>query len=246
MKVNFSINGYYIPTFVAFSGLNGILNDMNSMNYVIDKNLGQVIIFDKDWKYFSNKSYENPTYMIEIETFLYLSSKDFIFKMDNNLSYIEAYNHSSSDYHEMFYNKTNNSIYCAASNRNSIDVLDLNLTILDSYNTNPYQPYSMKEYNSQLYVGTLESFILVIENKVIIKKFNGCNNTTYTRISSLIIIQDSYLSTLCFANNAMYLYFINGTYANISMITNPSPTDIKFDLYGRLMIVSYNSITIYN
>ena len=107
---------------------------------------------------------------------LYASGQENIWKLDQNLNILIQYNASNGTipiYRGIYYNCTNNFIYIAPRALNVIHVFDLDLSLNHSFSTSTYLPWSIAEYNNQLYVGTKNGTILVIENQVNINTIKG-------------------------------------------------------------------------
>jgi hypothetical protein len=120
----------------------------------------------------------------------------------------------------------------------------LNLTLNDKISITPHRPWSINEYNNELYVGTSSGKIIVIVNKQIIKQFNGCNQQSVRLLSILFNILNN-MATSC-NNNQLYLYNTAGTYLNKSIPTISYPYYIGFDSKARLVVVTDTQISLYN
>lgn len=110
--------------------------------------------------------------------------------------------------------------------------------------TSTYQPFSIVEYNNQMYVGTTTGKILVIVNEVIVNTFNGCNGNT-VQLTYILFDDCGQMATSCY-NNELYLYKPNGTYLNKNITTSIYPSYIGYDSNGRFIQISPYQISIYN
>ena len=236
--------------------VNGISNGyggfgMSSLNpiqyYVTHYSQGKIFVFDDNWNYVSNKSsFLNVNYMIPGGNYFYITSNDNIWKTDQQLNVLITHTNStgsSPKYTGLYYNSTKNLIYVALCYLEVIHVFNLNLTLNDSISITPYQPYSIKEHNNELYVGTDNGTMLVISNKQIIKQFNACNGQS-VKLYSIIFDDFNNMATSC-DNNQLYLYNTAGTYLNKSIPTVSFPMYIGLDSKSRLVVVT-SQITLYN
>jgi hypothetical protein len=104
-----------------------------------------------------------------------------------------------------------------------IDAFDLNLTFNHNMSTSPYQPWSITEYNNQMYVGTTNGLVLVIQNERILNQFNGCGGNSAT-VDSILFDDYGYIVTSCDNPfNILHLYFVNRTFTGQSITTPTSP-----------------------
>ncbi len=207
-------------------------------NYVKSK----VFIFDEDWNYVSNKSFNKVNYMISIENFFWISGDENIWKTDEELNVLIQYNSTglTPGYTGLYFNSTNNLIYVAAYSLSLIKEFNLNVTVNDIISTTPNYPLSISGYNNQLYVSTESGMILVIVGKQIITNFNGCNG----QINSMLFDGFDNMATVC-DNFQLYLYNTNGDYLNKTILTVDYPCFIGFDFKSRLVVVEDTQISLY-
>ena len=57
---------------------------------------------------------------------------------------------------------------------NHCHVFNLYLTLSHSFSTSPYYPWSITGHNNQMYKGTRNGTVFVVQNEVIVNQFNGC------------------------------------------------------------------------
>jgi DNA-binding beta-propeller fold protein YncE len=149
---------------IKFNGLNfssafgfAMFSPSNSYYYVSDMGLDKIFILNESWSYVSFKNFNNPGYFTTIGNSLYVTGKTNIWKLDENLNIFIQYNATGTapDYRGIYFNCTNNLIYVAPKAFNFIHVFDLNLILIHNISTSPHFPYSIAEYNNQLFVGTI-------------------------------------------------------------------------------------------
>ncbi len=224
------------------------MSSSNPIQYYVTHHAeGKIFVFDEDWNYVSNKSsFPNVTYMIPVGNYFYITGNSNIWKTDQQLNVSIRYDSTGSSpvYRRLYYISTNDLIYVASYNKQEIHVFNLNLTLNDSISITPYQPWSINEHNSELYVGTNNGMMLVIVNKQTIKQFNGCNQQS-VRLNSILFDDLNNMATLC-NNNQLYLYNTAGTYLNKSIPTVSSPRYIGLDSKSRLVVVTITQISLYN
>ena len=91
------------------------------------------------------------------------------------------YNSAGSNlkYRGLYYNSTNDLIYVTVYSAKEIRVFNLDLTLNDTTPTSLYYPWSIDGFNNLLYVGSQNGIMLIVENKIIIQTFNGCDQKNY-------------------------------------------------------------------
>ena len=147
-------------------------------------------------------------------------------------------------YRGLYYNSSNNTIYVAGQLSQTIDVFDLNLTLVDSISTSTYNPFALQGYKNYIYVGTVSGLILVIENKVILITVKACGDIFLT---SILIDHFGFMALSCFYDQKAYLYYsLNVSYTGISMALAVNPHSINFDSNGYFIVISPSQIDIYN
>ena len=98
-----------------------------------------------------------------------------------------------------------------------------------------------------MYVGTLNGTVIVVNNEIVEKQFDGCNGN-YGVLGYIIFDQWGYMATSCddSINHKLYLYYSNGTFTGTSISTPDHPRYIGFDLNRRFIQISSTQISIYN
>ena len=97
-----------------------------------------------------------------------------------------------------------------------------------------------------MYVGLNTGTIQVMENEMIIRKFNGCNGNA--AILSYILFDDcGLMATSCYYSiNQLYLYYPNGIYLSKRYPTPFSPKYVGYDSKGHFIQISQSQISIFN
>ena len=147
-------------------------------------------------------------------------------------------------YRGIYFNSTNNFIYIGTFLFTMIHVCNLNLSLSHNISTLIYQPWSIAGSKNQMYVGTTTGTILVIENEVIIRQFNGCNDNL-GRLAYILFDDCGMMVTTC-NTNQLYLYYPNGTFTGKSFTAPTDPRYIGYDSKGRFVLISWYEISIYN
>jgi hypothetical protein len=105
-----------------------------------------------------------------------------------------------------------------------------------------YSPYSLSEFNNELYIGTSQSLVIVLVNRIIIRSFPSCSGA----VSSIVFDDCGLTAISCLSFNNNDLYYSNETYANKSLITPPgNPVYVGFDSKGRYVQISTQQISIF-
>ncbi len=103
---------------------------------------------------------------------LYATGQTNIWKLEQNLTILNQYIGATGTTHiycrGIYFNSTSNFIYISAYNFNVIDVFYFNLSLSHNISTSTYQPFSIVEYNNQMYVWTTTGEILVIVNELLL------------------------------------------------------------------------------
>ena len=86
--------------------------------------------------------------------------------------------------------------------------------------------------------------ILVYENEILIKQFNGCDGNSEALIS-ILFDPNGYMATTCNYSNKLYLFSPNSSFTG-KIITALHPIYIGFDSKGRFIQISNKQISIYN
>ena len=221
-------------------------SSFNASFYVMDYIANKVFILNENWSFLSFKTFPDPTFMITVETSLYMTGNLNLWKLDLNLNVLIQYNATVTvpGYRGLYFNPTNRFLYVAPHYLTVIHVFDLNLTLSHSFSTSPYYPYSITGYNNLLYIGTNNGTVLVVQNQTIVNQFNGCGGNGVW-LKSILFDQYGYCATSC-NNNKLYLLFANGTYTGKTIVTPNDPKFIGFDSKGHFIQISVNQITIYN
>ena len=243
--MNVFLNTSLHLTILSFIGHNftkihgfGMYSSCNATYYVMDYGANKVYILNDDWLFISFKSFTQPAFMITVGSCLYMTGASNIWKLDKDLNVL---NQITGNYRGIFSNSS--LIYVAPQNFMEIHVFDLNLTLSHKINISTYIPWSITEYNNQLFVGTSSGTILVLVNETIIKTFNGCSSG---RVCYILFDQFGYMTTLCGTTRTLYLYYSNGTYAGRTKPANGYPAFQDFDSKCRFALISENQISIYN
>ena len=237
-------------TIKTYSGMNfswligfGYLVDTNTTYYALDYGANRIIIFDENWKYLTYKNLNKPAYMITVNASLIISGNNNIYKTDKYMNNVNLYNNPSALYRGLYFNSSSNSIYVAVNTRSAIDVLDLNLTLVDSIPTSTYQPWSIQGYKNYIYVGTTTGKLFVIENKDIIQIFVVCSGSYLT---SIVIDHFGYMALSCNTDQKVYFYYsANLSYTGINVMYEVEPYFINFDSHGRFVVISRHQVDIY-
>jgi hypothetical protein len=237
------INSKSFSTAIGFA----ILTPSNSYYYVSDHALNEIFILNESWSYLSSKTFSNPAYLITIGISLYATGESNIWKLDQNLITLIQYNSNGTPrYRGIYYNSRNNFIYVAPSDFTVIHVFYLDLTFRNDFSTSTYNPWSIAEYNNQMYVGTKNGIILVIVNENIFRLFNGCNGNSVV-LTYIFFDEYSYMVTSCEDPiNQLYLYYPNGTYLNKKSTTRNNPRYFGYDSKGHFIQISMHQTSIYN
>ena len=172
-----------------------------------------------------------------------------LWKLDLNLNTLIQYNAPGiPGYRGLYFNSTNRLLYMAPWALKEILEFNLNLTLNHSFSISTYSPYSITGYNNnnQLYTGTMDGIVLIIQNEAIVNRLNGCGgNSVY--LTFILFDEYGYFSTSCGnPTNKLYLFFANGTETGKSMVTPIYPYYIGFDSKAHLIQISGKKASIYN
>jgi hypothetical protein len=119
----------------------------------------------------------------------------------------------------------------------AIQEFDLNLILIDSIPTLNDQPYSIQGYRNYIYSGIFsKTDIIVIESKVIIKRFTVCANSYYP--TSFIIDHFDEMAISCSNRQAVKFYFTkNGSFTGMNLNYPEAYNYMNFDSNGRFVFI---------
>jgi hypothetical protein len=221
----------------------GMMVDFNTSYYIMDELANRTYLLNDNYDYVTDRTFTFPQYMVTINSILFITGKSNIWKTDKYLNVLFTHTESGgANYNGIYYNCTFNLIYVAPTGYTYIQVFDLNLTLNHTISVSPNNPRSFDEYNNELYVGTSQSIVLVIVNKIVLRNFTVCSSSS---IFSLVIDNSGLIAMVCYSNNLVNLYYYNGTSTGKSLTTPVSPTYVGFDSKGRFVLLSQYQISIY-
>jgi hypothetical protein len=217
--------------------------DFNTSYYVADTTTGNVFLLNDNYGYVTKKPFSNPSYIINVNSSLYITGDSNIWKTDKYLNILVTYSTTTvHNYDGILFNCTDNLIYAAPYTYTYFQVFDLNLALRNSVSVSPHNPRSLAEYNNELYVGTLADFVLVVVNKAIIRSFIACSAS---RISSMVFDEFGLMAIACRDNNLVKLFYSNGTFTTKSLATTLKVLNVRFDTKGRFAISLTTQMVIY-
>ena len=239
------INGFTMN----FDWLNGfgMMTSTNTTYYLADNNANTVYVLNHDWNLIDSFYCPYPANILVVQNFLYISSDSLnLFKTDSNLNILATYS-TEEDFRirGIYFNSTNQLIYLAVSFSYHIFRFDLNLNYYDNFSTGEYIPYSINGFENKLYVGENDfGLILVMINNIIVNTFNGCFGNSGA-IPMISLDQNGFMANVCEGSQSVYLYNVNGTYANFDLSTEQYPVYVGMDSKGRVFVISKSEITFY-
>ncbi len=217
--------------------------DFNTSYYVMDELANRTYLLNDNYDYVTDRTFTLPQYMVTVNSSLYITGMSNIWKTDKYLNILITHNESAvANYNGIYFNCTDNLIYAASTGYKYFQVFDLNLTLNHNISVSPNNPRSFGEYNNELYVGTSQSIVLVIVNKIVIRNFTGCSSSP---IYSIVVDNYGLLAMVCYSNNSINLYHYNGTSTGYNLTTPTKPTYVGIDSKGRFVLLSQYQISIY-
>ncbi len=226
----------------------GMIVSNNTRYYISDTvyyETQYINILNDQWQFINFVNFNNPTYMITLGNSLFISGSNNIWKTDLNLKVLGQYNRTDNPYYQgIFYNSNDGFLYAAANKKSAVHIFNTSLTLVDSFATTSYYPWSISVFNNLTYVGCMTSgTILVVVNKQISKTFNGCNGNG-DDVKSITFDQSGYMAISCSITGQVFLYNNNSVYTgkNIPII---NPMFSGFDSIGRFVVVSKDRISLY-
>ena len=219
-----------------------MMNDFNTTFYVIDYDANRIYLLDENYEFISEKTFPVPNYMVTVNLSLYITGDNNIWKTDKYLNVLITYSESAY-YNGIYFNSTEYSIYVAPFANAYFKVFDLDLNPQYTVSLSPYTPFSLAEYNNELFVGTVQGSVLVIVNKAIIRIFMVCSSNY---ITSIVFDNCGFMAISCYSNSFVNLYYYNGTFTDKTISTAPIPMYLGFDSNGYFVILSKYQTSIYN
>jgi hypothetical protein len=235
----------------AGTALGMFFDDIMTYYYVSDTGTNLIFILDDNYNYLDKKTFVNANRMIAQNSSLYIAGNTTIWKTDKYLNILQTYNDSAAQYLNIFFHSIDNFIYLAPRGYTYIQAFDLNLVLNYTISTMPNNPSSFARYNNALYVGTIQGSVCVLlympgmsyQLYNVIYSFTVCFNTLI--ITSLVMDNCGFLAVNCREDNAVYLYYPNGTFLNYALATPSAPRYIGFDSNGYFVQISKLSISLY-
>jgi hypothetical protein len=233
-----SLNGNILSGLQGF----GMMVDFNTSYYIMDESNNIIFLLNDNYDYVTMKTFSNPNYMVTINSSIYLTGTNNIWKTDKYLNILKTLTDLIANYNGIYFNCTDNLFYVASTGYSYIQVFDLNLNLNCTISISPNKPRSFSEYNNELFVGTDSSFVLVIVKKIVIRSFTGCSSGPLYSI-----VADNYglIAIACYSNNLVNLYYCNGSSTGKSLTTSVSPIYVGFDSKGRFILLMKTEINIY-
>jgi hypothetical protein len=217
--------------------------DFNTSYYVADSTTGNVFLLNDNYGYITKKPFSNPSYIVNVNSSLYITGDSNIWKTDKHLNILTTYTSTTiANYRGIFFNCTEGLIYGAPYAYTYFQVFDLNLALHDNISVSPHNPRSFAEYNNELYVGTNVNLVLVLVNKSIIRSFTACSSAV---ISSMIFDKFGLMVIACRENNLVKLFHSNGTYTTKNLATTLNVLNVRFDTKGHFVISLSTQLNIY-
>ncbi len=218
------------------------MEDFNTSYYITNEYGQAIYILNDNYDYVSRKTFIYSGCMVTINSSLYITGSHNIWKTDKYLNILITHTESGAYYYGIYFNCTNNFIYVAPTVYSYIQVFDLNLTFNHTISVDPNNPRSFSEFNNELYVGTSQSIVLVIVNKIVIRSFTGCSSGP---LYSLVADNYGLIAIACFSDHLFNLYYYNGTSTGKSLAAPVHPTYVGFDSKGRFVFLSLFQMSIY-
>jgi hypothetical protein len=215
--------------------------DFNTSYYVVDYNYG-VFLLNDNHGYVTKKTFEKANYIVNVNSTLYITGENNIWKTDKYLNILITYSSSGSKYQGILYNCTGNLIYVAPYTNTYLQVFDLNLNLNSTISVSSHNPVSFAENNNELYVGTVKQFVLVVVNKAIIRSFTACSSDF---ISSMVFDKFGLMAIACRNDKMVKLFHSNGTDTAKIFSYSVEVYDVRFDSKGRFVVSLKTGLSIY-
>jgi hypothetical protein len=235
----------------------GVVCNSNPVYYVLDNSgedsyLGFIAKYDAYWNYLNGSTpFSYPNCMIAVSftnstniyKLLYMTANGGLYEIDENLI-IQKFFAAVNGYKGLYYNTSGDYLLVTTSSFARIDVYSRNFSLLRSISVT-YPNNYIAEYNGLLYVSSTTSYVIVLQNEVVVSSFA----TLCTVMKSLLIDQNGLIAVNHYSTNLqyVYLYYPNGTYSGVQWLsTIPYTNHIGFDTNGNLLLSSKNGIYIFN
>ena len=216
--------------------------DFNTSYYVVDYNYG-VFLLNDNYDYVTKQTFSKPNCIVNVNSSLYKTGDQNIWKTDKFLNLLITYSSSSHKYQGILYNCTEYLIYVAPYTNTYLQVFDLNLNLYSStISVSSHFPFSLAENNNELYVGTTGKIVLVVVNKAIIRSFTAC---IADFISSMVFDKFGLMAIACRDDKMVKLFHSNGTYTSKDLATSEKVHDVRFDSKGRFVVSLDKELRIY-
>ena len=244
MMINYEKqNTISIPNYFAF-GFENIFDGTKTRYYLADYNKNLILIFNESWIYESNKTFNGPFNLKQIENTIYITTvANGIFKTDLNLTILQSYQAKDASYYGIYYNQEKDLIYVANHWISRVDVFERNLTLSKTISLGGINYLNgVNGFNNQLFVSTSAGYVFVLDiNDKVVNKFMPSSDQIY----SILIDQNGIMSFTCYYDQLIRLSDTKGNALSATKKTSQFPVYMAIDSKGRMIVLTYRGIDIY-
>jgi hypothetical protein len=181
----------------SFSNLYGYAND-GTYNYILDNNLHKVFQFNISWACVKiiTLPFSSPYYLTYVSGNWYITGKYGIYKTGSSFESILA-SAITGPHFGLYYYSISSTIYAVQSH----SVIEYSTGLVASYtNTlSGYSLWSITASGSTFYIGTSNSLVLVMTDRLVRRSFDACKGRTGYPVNS-ILVQGSTMMTECWGD----------------------------------------------
>lgn len=185
----------------SFSNLYGYAND-GTYNYILDNNLHKVFQFNISWACVKiiTLPFSSPYYLTYVSGNWYITGKYGIYKTGSSFESILA-SAITGPHFGLYYYSISSTIYAVQSH----SVIEYSTGLVASYtNTlSGYSLWSITASGSTFYIGTSNSLVLVMTDRLVRRSFDACKGRTGYPVNS-ILVQGSTMMTECWGDTCFY------------------------------------------
>jgi hypothetical protein len=217
--------------------------------YILNYNPSIIAKYDMNWNFINfTKLVTSPKNILIIDSNntkrLFVTQTNGLCEIDENLNKVNSVALIGSN-EGLYFNSSNSLLYVSTSSLNIIYVFSLNLTLIRKISVS-LPNYSIFAFNRLMFVSTITSDIMVLQNEKIIYTFA----TSCFSIKTLMIDKFGIIALNCYisyAINNITFYYLNGSFTGETFrIPVAFPNNFGFDHNGNLILTSSSGIFVFS
>jgi hypothetical protein len=217
--------------------------------YILNSNPSIIAKYDMNWNFINFTTLvTSPKNILIINSNntkrLFVTQTNGLCEIDENLNKVKSVTLSGSN-EGLYFNSSNSLLYVSTSTFNIIYVFSLNLTLIRKISVS-FPNFSIFAFNGLMFVATITSDIMVLQNEVIVYTFT----TSCTSIKALMIDKFGIIALNCYfgsVSSNITFYYLNGSFTGKTyQIPVQYANNFGFDHNGNWILASYSGIFVFS